>query len=170
MSRNNPLYKIDDTNWKRYQERFNLLEMKTQVWPPTLQVQHLSHKWELIRRLDFISDEMDIPRPITQVLSREDSIPTCMVLKRSHSDCGSKVIFPAQHRRMTWEDLKDVSEPPESTWMAQELVPQLKTLGEWRALLVDGEIVYVVHTNYDENRGTWVFEKVGLFYTLGEMR
>ena len=169
-TRNNLCYRIQQEDLDRYWERIKILEMKTQVWPPTLQVQHLCHKWELTKRLDFISDEMGLPRPTTQVLTRGCDIPSHMVMKRTHSDCGSRVLFPSEGRSTTWEDLVDESEPPESVWMAQELVPHLRKLGEWRSILVNGELIYVVHTIYDETKGSWGFSKVDRFYTLDDIR
>jgi hypothetical protein len=91
---------------------------------------------DLVKRLDLISVKMETQRPKTSLLQRGDPIPQDKVLKRSHSDCGSHVLFPNLTCEIGWDFLEEGL--PGSLWMAQEFVPHLCDLGEWRFVLWEG--------------------------------
>jgi hypothetical protein len=141
--------------------------MRTASFPNRVHLEHLGSKAGLTKRLDFISDSMGTKRPKTTPLKRGGPIPTGVVLKRTQSDCQSHVFLPKSNRPVRWEDLKEG--PPGSVWLAQDFVPELRSLGEWRSVIVGGDLVYVVHTNYDDREKGWKFVKADTFYSLEEI-
>jgi hypothetical protein len=145
----------------------DLLEMKKLFWPPTIQVESLGNKVDLIKRLDLISQKMETQRPKTSPIQRGEPIPRDKVLKRSSSDCGTHVLFPNPRSEIGWDSLEEG--PPGSLWVAQEFVPHLRDLGEWRVCIVGGIVLYVVHTRYNSSKGVWTFRAVDRYYSLKEI-
>lgn len=115
----------------------------------------------------MISHEMETQRPKTLLLQRGDPIPVDKILKRSHSDCGTHVIFPDSKIEIGWDCLEEG--PPGSSWMSQDFVPHLRNLGEWRAFIIGGKVLYVIHTRYNIEKSVWTSTVVHDYYTLHEI-
>lgn len=145
-----------------------LLENHTTFWPPRIQMQELSNKVNLMKRLDYISEAMETGRPKTTKLRSNKPLPEGTVIKRTHSDCGTHVFIPGEDESMTWDDLDQG--PPGSSWMSQDYAVHLRNLGEWRAIVVDGKLLYVVHTVYNRSKGIWKWKKVDRYCSLDEIR
>ena len=164
----NDHYKIEEEEFDNYFDGIERLEHSTTFWVPRIQMVELCNKVNLLKRLDHISEVMNAGRPKTTRLRRNQDIPEGAVIKRTHSDCGSHVFVPGEHRRLTWEKLEQG--PPGSSWMAQEYSRHLRDLGEWRCVVVDGKLLYVVHTVYHPSKGVWKFVKADRFSSLEEIR
>lgn len=111
--------------------------------------------------------------PRTVRLEPGQAIPELAVLKRSNSECGAHVILPtAPKERRTWAYLNEQSER-DTFWMAQEYVPSLDQVGEWRAFVVGGNIISVMHTHKTPEKdwkGDWSGCEVESFLSLDEIR
>lgn len=124
---------------------------------------------KVISILDRIAVAEGWRRPRTTPLVHGQEIPEDAVLKRTHSDCGFHVVLPeisvetqdagAVNRRKelksqrTWGHLDLRTTAPEQLWIAQEYVPTLRSLGEWRVFLVGGCPLNVVHTVQATEKG-----------------
>jgi hypothetical protein len=138
------------------------------MWPPIEQIDGVGSKTELIRHLDSIASEMKTFRPRTKALIPGTQIPNDIVLKRTNSDSGEHVIFP-NHPNRNWEYLSRQLEIPGCVWLGQAMVDTLRYFGEWRVIFVDGKIVCIVHTKYQERTGTWKMQGIHDFYSLKEL-
>lgn len=70
----------------------------------------------------------------------------------------------------TWRHLD--SETCEGTfWMAQEYVPSLSIIGEWRVFVIGGRMVAMVHTYRKKTTRAeeWFGEEADAFLTLDEV-
>lgn len=158
--------KVEDTDW--YFNHMALLENMVTSWPPRVQMKKFSDKVNLTKQLDQISEVMNTGRPKTTKLQRGQLLPEGMVLKRTHSDCGIHVFIPSEVGTVTWDRLEEG--PPSSSWISQEYTIHLRNLGEWRAIIVDGKLLYVVHTVCNPSKGLWKWSKVDRYYSLEEIR
>jgi hypothetical protein len=59
------------------------------------------NKVNLIKCLDYISEAMKTGRPKTTKLRNNKLLPEGMVIKRTHSDCGTHVFIPGEDESMT---------------------------------------------------------------------
>ncbi|KAF8230020.1 hypothetical protein L208DRAFT_1378702 [Tricholoma matsutake] len=100
-------------------------------------------------------------------LQRGQPLPQGMVLKRTQSDCGIHIFIPGEHPTMMWDMLKEG--PPGSSWISQEYAMHLRKLGEWRAIIVDGKLLYVVHTICNPSKKLWKWSMVDRYYSLGKI-
>lgn len=154
-------YRLTNFNLKSIRD----LEMKIRSWPPTDQVDGPGRKDNLLYNLA----RQSVIRPYTQNLRRGSAIPLNTVLKRTHSDSQNHVLFPGSSNR-DWDHME--IGPTGSAWMSQEYVPALRTLGEWRVVIVDSQIQYTIHT-VARNRGarqTWDSKVVKGFVSLQKWR
>lgn len=162
-------YGIEKSNLVRYEQKLEALSSSVVIWPPPIQVDLSGRKDALIRNLDQISLEMRTLRPQTTTLVRGGPIPEHTVLKRTHSDGQNHVILPQSSHR-SWEYME--LGPPTAVWISQEYVPLLRTIGEWRVIVVNSMIHYVVHTLpvVVDSQQTWSSKLVREFYSLEEWR
>lgn len=157
------------------------------IWPPPFQIELAGDKLQTMALLDRIAADRGWKRPYTRVIRDGEPIPIDGVLKRSHSDCGSQVLLPEQsasdapkwkRRKRTlelaacrnWNSLRERTTSARQSWMCQEYVPSLLTLGEWRFFVVGEHIVSVVHTIKCMDSGEWIGQPVTGFYTMSEIR
>ncbi|KAI5989778.1 hypothetical protein F5J12DRAFT_897822 [Pisolithus orientalis] len=107
---------------------------QVQFWPPPDQVRTAAVKWETLAHLQAISAIHRWVVPEMHIISDGDPIDDSYVLKRSHSDCGKHVILPtAPKSSRTWAHLKNnTNEDSDEVWIAQQYIPSLVFLGEWR--------------------------------------
>ncbi|KIK76714.1 hypothetical protein PAXRUDRAFT_169022, partial [Paxillus rubicundulus Ve08.2h10] len=154
-------------------------------WPPVPSMHMAAHKWNMVGVLDFIAKENSWCRPSTTQVMDSGPIPNGTVLKRSHSDCGEFVFLPpeaikgdgreAEKEReyrqglRNWEVLCESTHTEDETWVSQQYVDTLETLGEWRCFLVGGHIMNVVHTSKGMG-GLWVGKRTSRFLSLQEIR
>ncbi|KAG9311951.1 hypothetical protein JVU11DRAFT_7214 [Chiua virens] len=139
------------------------------MWPPTKQLERAGFKFHLLVDLTLINDRQHAIRPATCLLPLNSPIPDDTVLKRSHSDCGAHVIMPGDAKRRTWSYLRSQT-PGNELWLSQEYVDTLSRLGEWRAFLLGGEIIHVVHTYRDRSKGEWHGREVLSYWSLEELK
>ena len=161
-------YALTSSNLSQYRERLNKLKATILIWPPPPQVEQVAKKDILIGHMDRISQQMGTMRPETKKLARGDPIPTGTVLKRTHSDSGQHVILPASEYRQ-WSNMEQG--PPEAQWLSQEFVPTLRSIGEWRVVIVNLTIQYVTHTLAAKDGSQALSSKpVEGYYSLDEWR
>lgn len=106
--------------------------------------------------------------PSTKKLNEDDTIPPFAVLKRSHSDSSTHVIMPSDTKKRNWNHLKSEA-PAGEIWLAQEYMPTLFSLGEWRVFVVGGAMIQVVHTHRNRN-GSWSGTMVQSYWSLEELQ
>jgi hypothetical protein len=137
------------------------------VWPPLMHLK-IGSKERLMEHLDLIAQTKTYTcRPQWRILEDGDELSSEDVLKRTHSDCGSHVLKPGNPLR-NWDYLRRETILG-SVWLSQEYIPHLHRLGEWRVLIIGGEIIHTVHTIYDEDEETWSWETARTFYSLREL-
>ncbi len=85
---------------------------------------------------------MGTQRPRTNTLNRGDVILEGTVLKRTHSDSQNHIILTDSPLH-SWPSMEPG--PSESTWLSQGYIPALREIGEWRVVIVNETIQYVVH-------------------------
>ena len=61
-----------------------------------------------------------------------------------------------------------LAESPGTFWMAQEHVPSLEIIGEWKVLIIGGRIITIMHT-YKSQSGQWGSEETSAFLTLDKV-
>ncbi|KAG2353214.1 hypothetical protein BDR07DRAFT_1383383 [Suillus spraguei] len=129
---------------QQYLSGLQTLESIVPVWPPSREMLRASKKFNVIIDLDQISSGMvNSPRPRTTLLSRTDGSQSFQgyILKCEGSDCQCHVILPGR--------VDSLNLPPDHghlRWLKQSYVPTLRELGEWRVILVDCRLLWVVHT------------------------
>ena len=157
-----------------YHDNARLLQTEgpTIIWPPPKQLERVGWKEPDALFLGIFSKQNRRMHPRTHALNLETltCIPGGMVLKRSNSDCSTHVILPEDTCRLTVDDLKRHS-PHGELWLAQEYVPTLRMIGEWRVFIVNGTIIQTVHTYRNANsQGRWIAKQATSFWTLEEIR
>lgn len=140
------------------------------MWPPPKQLERAGLKHPDCAALSFIAMQMKTLRPNTvRILDvRNYNIEKETVLKRSHSDCGQHVILPGDRRKRTEDYLKEHSAYGE-VWLQQEYVDPLKSVGEWRAFIVNGQLIHTVHTFRDDLTGRWQGTQAKTIWSLEEI-
>ena len=74
-------------------------------------------------------------------MKSRDYISDKTVLKRTHSESGSHIIFPQDMLgKRTWEYMDAHLEIPRCRWFSQTYVPLLKDYGEWWVVIVEGPL------------------------------
>ena len=164
-------YDLDDEDvLDRYEAHIVQLSSQTQIWPPIKPAKLSANKWTTITHLQMIARRMGGFAPVTTLLRDGDPISSGVVLKRSHSDCGEHVILPsASARNRSWPHLTRLTSK-DTFWMSQEYVPSLEKMGEWKAFIIGGKIIAVMHSRKVPSSGEWKGEQVDAFVTLDEMR
>ena len=160
--------------WKIFHESLVRLQLHPlAIWPPPKQLEWMGKKSPDAIILGIIANRLGNLHPHTVVLDvrkmEGNSIPKNTVLKRSNSDCGHHVIFPNDRRKRMLSNLQENSVDGE-TWISQEFVPTLQTVGDWRVFVVNGRILHVVHTYKSEENGAWVGNEAISFWSLEEIR
>ncbi|KAI6096125.1 hypothetical protein F5141DRAFT_1221064 [Pisolithus sp. B1] len=152
----------------RYESHMKLLVQLTQFWPPIEQIREAGRKWPMICHYKVIAQIKGAYSPRTTILSDGAKIPENTVLKRANSDCGKHVILPtAAPKYRMWRYLKSCIND-EEIWMSQEYVETLTTLGEWRAFIIGGRIISMVHT-HKRSDGMWSGTPTESFMTCEEI-
>jgi hypothetical protein len=81
--------------------------------------------------------------------------PTNVVIKRERSDAARHCLLPTDIQTNTLIQLNKYLEKEsvaDSFWMAQEFVPELIGIGEWRTYFVGGKQLFTVVTEPTEER------------------
>lgn len=145
------------------------LQIHTMVWPDFHHLDSIARKDRMYWHLKLIANT--ITRTATlpfHVLKDEQPIEEDSVIKRSHSDSGRHVLAPTDVGR-NWEYLNGNMEVPGCVWISQRYCPLLVNYGEWRVLLLGGEIFHTIHTVWNGAKKTWVSEQVTAWQTLDEL-
>jgi hypothetical protein len=162
-------YGIHTTNVHEYRSNMFKLKAYTFIWPDPIHVDTIGSKWQLYHHLDLISKSFkNTPRLPWEVLSVGDDIKQVAVLKRSHSDSGEHVLMPGDPRR-NWEYMSNAMDVPGCKWIAQMYSPSLLAYGEWRVIILGGEIFHVTHTIYNKSKKTWSGQTTNSWYTIEEL-
>lgn len=170
---------------RRYDATLAVLVQVVRFWPPVPSLQMAARKWNTVAVLDMIAAKNGWMRPRTTVLTPGCTIPGGTVIKRSHGECGNFVILPdtfiqgtgassnAERVRLnglrSWAHLHKTTHSDEQTWVSQEYVPTLVSLGEWRCFIVGGHVASVVHTRMGDEY-IWRARRVWQFLSLREIR
>lgn len=165
-----PGYGLNLENYPGFIRNYRSLARLTYLWPPVDQASTLGSKWQLIENLDIIAAQGQTVRPQSTLLESGDPLDDQLVLKRTHSESGNHVLLPGSHRvARTWRYLNKQSEIPRCRWFSQTNVPLLKTLGEWRVVMVGGAPAYTVHTQPTTTK-LWKHRPANSFWPLDRLR
>ncbi|KAH8806679.1 hypothetical protein DL96DRAFT_629094 [Flagelloscypha sp. PMI_526] len=164
-------YSIDYSKYTSLAEldsiQSGLARLHLRIWPPPAQLEILSNKISLLRRLDGISPSGIRPR--TYPLIEDMPIPNNKVIKRTHSECGVDVHMPGHG--LSWG--AGMPTPFGSRWFAQDYVQFLKNWGEYRSIIIEGKVLYTVHTSKfgdgDDDSEAWSGCLVDTWPTLKEL-
>ena len=121
------------------------------VWPPVREQTDAVRKCALVGLLDNIAKQTGRMRPRSCLLTAKNPPPTALrrqqwVLKRERSQCTENVILPHE---VTKEKIEELLQE-RYLWLAQEYMPLLRDVGEWRAVMAGGQIQYVIFTTPHE--------------------
>ncbi|KAG9311147.1 hypothetical protein JVU11DRAFT_8210 [Chiua virens] len=166
----NSPYGLDKRSFSMYEAHVTQLGSHTQFWPPIRLTRRVSDKWTTICHLQIIAQSSMRFNfsPHTRILKDGDAIPPDAVLKRSHSECSKHVILPsAPKTKRTWTHLNAITSAG-TFWMAQEYVPSLADIGEWRVFIIGGRVMAVMHTRKHSN-GEWRGEETSSFCSFDEI-
>jgi hypothetical protein len=165
------MYGITTGNVHAYRENMRQLKRYTFIWPDFEQVDSIGSKATLYEHLDLIAwSTTKTARLKWERLTAGEPIKRSGVIKRSHSDSGQHVFIREKKDDATnWEYLAEKMKVPGCCWMWQAYSDPLKRLGEWRVIIVGGEIYCVVHTLHHPSKNIWGAEVVSHWYTLEEL-
>ncbi|KAI5984890.1 hypothetical protein EDD15DRAFT_2193948 [Pisolithus albus] len=162
-------YGLDKGRLARYEVNIKALAFLTQLWPPIEQIRSAGKKWPTTCHLQMIAQLKGNYSPFTSQLEDGADIQEDTVLKRSNSDCGKHIILPSvASKYRTWNHLRSCINDDE-IWMAQEYVETLGTIGEWRAFVIGGRIMSVVHT-HKRSDGMWTGVQTESFLKTEEIK
>jgi glutathione synthase/RimK-type ligase-like ATP-grasp enzyme len=143
------------------------------VWPPVLEQADAIKKHTLAVNLKRISQERNLHHPRSYLLTEQK--PTSAewerkmwVLKREHSECTENVKLPKDNETLTLEIRRKLLQD-RYMWLAQEYMPLLRDIGEWRVIVVGGRVENVVFT-HPLDSGRVAFVVVDHFKTLPDMQ
>jgi hypothetical protein len=142
------------------------------VWPPVREQTDAVRKCILVRKLDDIAEQTQRKRPYSCQLTATNP-PTdgwkkrLWVLKRERSSCAEHVMLPNVETPLN-EETRATRLLDRYQWLVQEYMPLLKEVGEWRVVVIEGRVEYVVFTHSDEGNDM-TFVPTEEFKTLGKM-
>jgi hypothetical protein len=149
-----PAYGFDDEYTPDdYMSDVSLLASRVLFWPPVMEHCRAGRKYDLSRLLDHSADTATrTSRPETRLLKPSHGVPRGWVLKREASSGSNHVYLPG-----TRHAPQKVKRDGPYRWIAQEYMPLLHKLGEFRVICVDLEPVTILHTvpAVDDNNWTW---------------
>lgn len=121
----------------------HLLHKNVLVWPPPHECQQAAHKLLIIHYLDEIASSIiHSPRPITTLWRPGDQLSLLgVVLKREGSDCG-RHIYP----NPTCAPQTPQGDEAHFAWFTQTRIETLRSVGEWRVVITDMQVICVVNT------------------------
>ena len=160
------------------------------VFPSPSGCQNHGRKLQFVQTLDAISKKMETSRPATMPWDPcSQPPPFGYVLKRDFSDAARHVYVPkyplgtgqkataAELRRATEfvQNTTDHDQPISGSWLAQEYVPTLSSVGELRFICIDGNPVRVVITGkhkpgHPDAGQAWTIEGIKTMLSLHEIR
>ncbi|KAG9310742.1 hypothetical protein JVU11DRAFT_9347 [Chiua virens] len=145
-----PRYAPGLETWREVQEYVECLHRlhnTTPVWPPLEECQRASHKLLVVSLLDEIARTVtDSPRPTTRRLSEAEMPPLeNVVIKREGSDSGRHVFVGKKPSGKLTTDEAGFA------WFTQTRIETLMSVGEWRVIVVDMQVIRVVNTTPLEN-------------------
>jgi hypothetical protein len=158
----------------RYTDHMIGLSQKLPVWPPVEEILAAT-KWNLIQTLDTIAANVThtirprttiLETPVTSLESLEG-----FIVKRERSDCSRHFVSPQGIQKMGLTGLNKWLRRywvDGASWLKQEYVPQLATLGEWRVYIIDRKISFTLLTEWI--RGKVVCTPQTDIWTLQELR
>lgn len=165
-------YGLSQNSLLQYERHVDILSTYVQLWPPVEQARNTGSKLPTLQHLHIISSLNDQYYPHTTRLTEGQEISEDLVLKRSHSNSGHHVIFPgADPEIRCWKHLNNQAHG-EEFWMAQEYVPSLRNIGEWRSIVIGGRVLTTMHMHVvsnGENENNRLFSVVKSFRTLAEI-
>ena len=142
------------------------------VWPPVREQSDAVRKCRLTENLDKIARHSKHPRPRSHPLTAQKPSATELetrnwVLKRERSCCAEHVKLPTDTKSLTGKIRQELLQS-RYIWLAQEYMPLLRRIGEWRVVVVGGRVEHVVFTHPDD-AGQTTFVVVDHYKTLGVM-
>jgi glutathione synthase/RimK-type ligase-like ATP-grasp enzyme len=149
-----------------------VIESRVLVWPPVSEILNASYKYRVIQLLDKIANDVtQTVRPKTKRIAIPlKKKPTNVVIKRERSDAARHCLLPTDIQTNTLIQLNKYLEKEsvaDSFWMAQEFVPELIGIGEWRTYFVGGENNCSRWSPSPQRKGSW---RVGSYIQCGRWR
>jgi hypothetical protein len=118
------------------------LEKILPVWPGTAESWAVSPDHNIITILDIIAREVTrSSRPTTHLLAKkpQDHSATSWVLKHEASQSN-------KHMKIPWDgEMPQNLEVNGRRWMVQHYVPEWALVGQWRCLMVNMDLFYIIH-------------------------
>jgi hypothetical protein len=156
---------------------YNLLELgkKTMVWPNSEELFMGGSKIQGYETLRLASQSMGISTPLyvmardkihdveflkmfaegkfSGVLKRDYSMKCEHVLTPGDTDLLAKMKKAVEEEEETWKKVEQFFGRPK--WFIQPFVAQLKHVGEVRAFIVEGRVLYHITTTPEASLGNW---------------
>ena len=121
------------------------------VWPPVREQSDAVRKCELAAKLDTIARHLSQKRPKSFPITTTK--PTSAewrtgkwVLKRDRSSYAEDVKLPHDIAVLD-KDMRNLFLNHRYHWLAQEYMPWLRDVGEWRVIVIGGRVERVIFTN-----------------------
>lgn len=142
-----------------YEKRIMELDTLIIIWPPAREEYAARQKNHLIRHLDDIAMHFTVTaRPQTFVLNQSPRMPISprngkmYIMKREVSDSGRHFKGPTAVSLLTRSEVEDMRRPELPwRWLVQDYVPYLRTVGEWRLVLLNGKVHHACATTPVDN-------------------
>lgn len=164
-----PLYGLDSSNATTFLQNLKSLAQSTYIWHSVDMPSTIGSKWQLIENLDIIAASDQRQRPQSRLMKSGDPLPPNAVLKRTHSDSGNHVILPKDNPvKRTWAYMDAHSNIPGCRWFSQAYIDLLRTVGEWRVVMVGGAPAYTIHTRPRKDK-SWKYRTVTEFWPLDRL-
>lgn len=159
-----PEYEWDENyTSSRYIDDVKYLSSHVLCWPRVPELLEMGKKFNWIRQLDHIAEEVTkTKRPSSILLEDGDAPPKGWLMKREHSDGARHVVFPNNRRSVK------VNRGGNYRWIAQEVAPLLRQWGEYRVVLVGKKPLHVVITSPGKD-GVWTWSELKP-YSLDALR
>lgn len=146
-----PCYELDNANENFYRVAMQRLSDALPVWPPVGEQTNAVKKFSLIKRLDTIAKETGSKRPKSHQLTATKPVASQWknghwVLKREQSSCSDDVKLLQPGTRPTTKERENFLRG-RYPWLVQEFMPLLRSIGEWRIIVIEGRAVCTVFTH-----------------------
>jgi hypothetical protein len=155
----------DEYDFEDYVDDVKYVANEVLCWPRVPELLDYASKYNLIRKLDKIAETIThTERPRTILMGAKDEPPKGWMVKREHSDGGRHVEFPRSSKSKVMNNREG-----SYRWIAQEVAPLLRKLGEIRVVFVGQNPLYAVLTTPSKD-WSWQWNLYQRPYSLARLR
>lgn len=171
---------MDGAEAAMYIQRIMDLDILIAMWPPAREEYQARRKADLVDMLDRIASGMKTARPQTFVLKEAPALPISprggkmYIMKRELSDGSRHFKPPPAVNVLTQVEVEAMRRPGLPwRWLIQDCVPYLRSVGEWRLVMLNGKVHHACSTSPLENSSGFDLTEhhpVTKQWSLSEMR